>query len=71
MNRLGILALLATAAIFCGCSRSGGANATTPVDPDEPTHAQGKLPTMKLYVGTEPLMAELALTTSQRYTGMM
>jgi uncharacterized protein len=71
MNGLRILALVVAAAVLTGCSRSGGAVTTEPVDPTEPTHAQAKLPTLKIYVGTEPLMAELALTPDQQHTGMM
>jgi uncharacterized membrane protein (UPF0127 family) len=36
-----------------------------------PTHAQPKLPTMKIYLGAETLDAELALTQQQEMTGMM
>jgi hypothetical protein len=38
---------------------------------NEPTHAQPKLATMKLYMGAESLDAELALTPRQEQTGMM
>lgn len=38
---------------------------------DEPTEAQPKLPTTKLYLGAETLDAELALTPRQEQTGMM
>lgn len=36
-----------------------------------PTHAQPKLPTIKLYLGAETLDAEMALTPRQEETGMM
>jgi uncharacterized membrane protein (UPF0127 family) len=36
-----------------------------------PTHAQPKLPTMKVYLGDETLDAELALTEKEMITGMM
>jgi hypothetical protein len=36
-----------------------------------PTHAQPKLPTLKIYLGPETLDAELALTQQQEMTGMM
>ena len=71
MNRFCILALLLATTVFFGCSPSGGAVNPTVTEPGEPTHAQAKLPTMKIYVGTVPLMAELALTPEQRSTGMM
>jgi uncharacterized membrane protein (UPF0127 family) len=45
--------------------------ATTVADPLEPTQAQPKLQTMKLYVGTQEMTAELALTQIQQHTGMM
>jgi len=39
--------------------------------PNPPTHAQAKLPTMKLYLGAEVFDTELALTFEQEETGMM
>ncbi|HEU6447131.1 MAG TPA: DUF192 domain-containing protein [Verrucomicrobiae bacterium] len=36
-----------------------------------PTHAQPKLPTMKIYLGAEILDTELALTPQEEATGMM
>jgi uncharacterized membrane protein (UPF0127 family) len=71
MNGLRVLALMAVAALYCGCSPSGGAINTAAVDPTEPTHAQPKLATLRIYVGTEPLVAEVALTPEQLHTGMM
>ena len=37
----------------------------------QPTHAQPKLRTMKIYLGAETLDAELALTAKEEMTGMM
>ncbi len=37
----------------------------------EPTQAQPKLPTIKLWLGSEELAAEMALTPEQERTGMM
>jgi hypothetical protein len=56
-------ALLAVA-IFAGCTKP---------DADDllPTHAQPKLPTLKIYLGAEMLDAELALTEQEEMTGMM
>ena len=74
-----ICGLLLTGALT-GCDRStpssGAKTAGASVnDPDsvavEPTHAQPKLSTMKLYLGAEMLDAELALTPKQQQTGMM
>lgn len=58
-----------------GCGKNG-APAPSPTttafaDPFEPTKAQPKLQTMKLYVGTQEMIAELALTPIQQHTGMM
>lgn len=72
MNGFCFLAALLLAAVCTGCDSPGSsASATGASDPDEPTAAQAKLPTMKLYVGTVPLNAELALTIPQQRTGMM
>ena len=38
---------------------------------EEPTQAQPKLPTVKLWLGSEELAAEMALTPAQERTGMM
>lgn len=71
MNGLYILALAVVAAVCCGCSPADSAANPTAVDPAEPTRAQPKLPTLKIYVGMEPLTAELAMTPDQQHTGMM
>ncbi len=74
MNSLWILALLLTGVVFGGCS--GGcakptSSASQDFDSGEPTQAQPKLPTMKLYIGSQEMTAELALTSRQLQTGMM
>lgn len=62
------------AALLCGC-RHSDTDTTSPIDdpykPAEPTHAQPKLPTIRLYLGAEQLDAEQALTPDQEQTGMM
>jgi len=65
-------------AVLAGCGKSSssasgaaGASAPTTASPDEPTHAQPKLRTMKLYLGAETLDAELALSPKEIQTGMM
>jgi uncharacterized membrane protein (UPF0127 family) len=67
------LALLLAAALLAGCKKT--ATAAPPsapfVEDSLPTHAQPKLPTMKIYLGAETLDAELALTGIQQETGMM
>jgi uncharacterized protein len=65
-------ALLLSGVAFSGCNRSPEVAAGSPVfDPTEPTHAQPKLQTLKLYVGSQEIIAELALTSDQQRTGMM
>ena len=73
MNKLVILCGLILAGVLAGCKP-----ATPPAAPTDaeslnllPTHAQPKLPTLKLYLGAETLDAELALTPRQEQTGMM
>ena len=75
MNRWRILTFLLALAMCGGCT--GGCNKTTPPAPEPaagpslPTAAQPKLQTMKLWLGAEELVAELALTGLQTQTGMM
>jgi uncharacterized membrane protein (UPF0127 family) len=64
--------LLLGAFFYGGCNRPADGAANSPVvDPTEPTHAQPKLQTLKLYVGSQEMIAELALTPEQLRTGMM
>jgi uncharacterized membrane protein (UPF0127 family) len=65
-------ALMLTAILLAGCQKTETV-AVAPPDPENslPTHAQPKLPTMKIYLGAETLDAELALTAEQEQTGMM
>ena len=75
MNRWGTLALLLAAAVCGGCA-GGCKQATAPAveldaGPRLPTEAQPKLQTMKLWLGAEEMVAELALTAQQTQTGMM
>ncbi len=75
MSQWRILALGLAVAVLGGCS--GGCNKAAPpaAAPDEapglPTAAQPKLQTMKLWLGAEEMVAELALTLQQQQTGMM
>jgi hypothetical protein len=81
MNRKLILPLLLVALTLAGCSKPAPAVTPAPVPTSvEPTQAQPKLPTMKIFFsgsrsGTSPLIAtldaELALTEQQERTGMM
>ena len=74
MNRLLALLALAAALLGNGCNPappSAEVAATRRSDPTEPTVAQPRLPTMKIYVGSEEMVAELALTPDQQRAGMM
>ena len=62
--------LLAGLGLVAGCGKKE-IPAVAMVDPTEPTHAQPKLPTLKLWLGSEELAAEMALTAEQERTGMM
>ena len=68
-NYLPLLAVLA-ALIVWKFHQQPEANAPLPVS-NEPTQAQPKLPTLKLWLGSEELAAEMALTQQQEQTGMM
>jgi uncharacterized membrane protein (UPF0127 family) len=72
-------ALLLTVALLCGCGKPATpptvgtiqppANATAL--PGEPTEAQPRLPTVKLWVGPAEITAELAIRPREIQTGMM
>jgi uncharacterized membrane protein (UPF0127 family) len=75
MSRLRILTLLLGVVVCGGCA--GGCNkpaspaAGEEASPSLPTAAQPKLQTMKLWLGAEEMIAELALSGVQMQTGMM
>jgi uncharacterized membrane protein (UPF0127 family) len=78
MRRAILLSILISAGVLAGCSKptaSAPATAATPAaetsKPWEPTQAQPKLRTMKLYIGPEVVDAELALSLKEIQTGMM
>jgi uncharacterized membrane protein (UPF0127 family) len=60
-------------AAFAGCGQPTAPvpTAASSIDDLLPTHAQPKLPTLKIYLGPETLAAELALTETEEMTGMM
>ena len=68
--------LTAAAIVFAGCQKPAASTASTAsggsvISISEPTEAQPKLPTVKLYVGAEEMPAELCATPRQIQTGMM
>jgi uncharacterized membrane protein (UPF0127 family) len=71
MKITGFLTLLWAAALAAGCSKP--TLPTTPVsgEPPLPTQAQGQLPVIKLWLGAEELVTEIASTLPQVQTGMM
>jgi len=71
MNQWRMLALGMLLAVSAGCV--GGCKEAVPpaTAPSLPAAAQPKLQTMKLWLGAEEMVAELALTAEQVQTGMM
>lgn len=71
MNQWRMLALGMLLAVSAGCV--GGCKEAAPpaTAPSLPAAAQPKLQTMKLWLGAEEMVAELALTAEQVQTGMM
>jgi len=70
------LSLLILAASFAGCGKNSAPPAvaappTSPSQPFVPTKAQPQLQTIRLWLGPEELVTELALTSEQEQTGMM
>jgi uncharacterized protein len=65
---VGLLALL----LFGGCKKADTISPTTPA-PNQLylNQAQGKLPTLKLWLGAKEMMVEVARTPTQVATGMM
>jgi uncharacterized membrane protein (UPF0127 family) len=71
MNRIRISALAAAMVLLWGCGKPAAAPTPPATPPGPPTAAQPKLQTMKLWLGSEELVSELALTEMQQRTGMM
>jgi uncharacterized membrane protein (UPF0127 family) len=65
-----VLVVLA-AAVWVGCDGGGQPRTPPPAASGLPTQAQAKLRTMKLWLGAEEIVAELALTPIEQQTGMM
>ncbi len=70
MNQWRIPTFLLALAL-CGGGAGGCKKTTPPAGQSLPTAAQPKLPTMKLWLGAEEMVTELALTGEQTQTGMM
>jgi uncharacterized protein len=77
VKRFWLIGLFAVA-VLTGCDgNKAPAGATTAPPPPTtggpalPTHAQGKLPTIRLWLGSAEVSAEMALTEIQEETGMM
>lgn len=62
---------LALALVLQGCDKPAASPVTAAINSGEPPQAQPKLATMKLYIQTQEMVAELALTPDQLRTGMM
>jgi hypothetical protein len=78
MKRLGLLSLsltglLAAAGLLAGCQKPPAPAAATGsvISISDPTEAQPKLPTVKLYLGAEIMDAEMCVTPRETQTGMM
>jgi uncharacterized membrane protein (UPF0127 family) len=75
MNQLRILTFLLAVAACGGCAGGCKQAASSATEPEAssslPAAAQPKLQTMKLWLGAEEMVAELALTSEQVQTGMM
>lgn len=65
------LAVLLAAITLVSCKKGQITDPEPATTNWEPTEAQPKLPTMKIYVGPETLDAELALSEREMQTGMM
>jgi len=71
MMRAQFVALLLCVAVGLGCQRSIEPAVAESPEAGAITQAQPRLTTMKIYVGAEEMIAELALTADQQRTGMM
>jgi uncharacterized membrane protein (UPF0127 family) len=70
VKNLNFLTLL-LAFLVAGCNSSAPTPVIITPTSSEPTQAQPRLPTLKIYLGAETLDAELAVTPREEQTGMM
>jgi uncharacterized membrane protein (UPF0127 family) len=77
MNEMALAAVVLLIVLTVGCNDSAKeptGSVPSPAmstDPGEPTQAQPKLRTMRLYIGAKEMLAELALKPQEIRTGMM
>lgn len=71
MKAMKWLPLVLVVALAAGCKKAETRSTPTAGNDWEPTQAQPKLTTMKIYLGAETLDAELATTPREVQTGMM
>ena len=77
VNFLKYLAPVGVALLLVGCHKAvsspskSGTNWSNSFGDNEPTHAQPRLPTIKLYMGPDVVEAEMATTLKEIQTGMM
>ncbi len=67
-------ALLIGAMLVAGCNKPSATDTTLPsvsATPEIPTAAQPRLATIKLWIGSEEMITEMALNQVQEQTGMM
>jgi uncharacterized protein len=73
MNFRGLWIIALIGPLLIGCKKQNAVAPPTTVAPPHsyPTAAQLKLPTIKLWIGAEEMVTEMALTDIQMETGMM
>src|SRR5678816_2889344 len=77
MTRIGPGLITIALIVMCGCNGSKNSQAANPPPssaqpiPSGPTAAQARLPTTKIWMGNQEMIAELAATGLQQQTGMM
>ena len=71
MNRLWFSIILAVSTLLVGGCKPSSKSPSTSTLPGYPTTAQPKLATVKLWIGSQEMIAEMALTEKEEQTGMM
>jgi uncharacterized membrane protein (UPF0127 family) len=72
MKRIWLFVLLfGSLAAFVACNKSDSTAMPTALDQSIPTQAQSKLRTVKLWLGAQEMITEVALTGLEQQTGMM